>query len=174
MSSGYSSNVIYGNLFKGNSSEQHGGAIKETYYANSKVINNTIIDNEAGYGGGGIHTGYYAGTLTIKNNIIMNNTDSTSLSGNLFLYFGDGRNVDITNNIIQGGYDSIYIYDSDFVGIYENNLNEDPMFVDPDNDDYSLMCGSPCINTGVNTPNMPPFDLYGEQRLLGSNVDMGI
>jgi hypothetical protein len=29
-------------------------------------------------------------------------------------------------------------------------INEDPMFVDPDNHDYHLQEGSPCIGTGMN------------------------
>ncbi len=29
-------------------------------------------------------------------------------------------------------------------------INEDPLFVDPDNHDYHLQVGSPCIGTGMN------------------------
>ena len=32
--------------------------------------------------------------------------------------------------------------------IYENNIAEDPQFVDSENGDYSLLASSPCINSG--------------------------
>jgi predicted outer membrane repeat protein len=174
MSSGYSNNMIYGNLFMGNYSGEHGGAIKVAYYASAKIINNTIINNEALYGGGGIQCGDDTGVLTMKNNIIRNNIDSTSNEGNIFIRFGDGRSVDITNNNIGGGFEGICVYYDDFLGDYENNIDEDPMFVDEMNGDYTLMCGSPCINTGINTDNMPEFDINGNHRLSGANVDMGM
>ena len=175
MSSGYNNNLIYGNLFKGNYSEYNGGAIKVAYSSSTKVINNTIVDNEAAYGGGGLHCGPYAGTLTMKNNIIANNTDSTENAGNISLYFGDGRIVDITHNNIVGGDEMVYVYGDDpIMGIYENNIDVDPLFTDAESNDYTLMCGSTCINAGVLTLDMPELDFYGEQRLLGPTVDLGI
>lgn len=173
MSSGYSNNIIVGNLFKNNFSEQAGGAIKVAYYSNSTIANNTIIDNEALYGGGGIHCGYYSGVLTLKNNIIYNNTDSTSTSGNLFLYFGDGRTANVTNNIIGGGFDDICLNYSTFEGIYENNIDEDPLFIDYDNGDYTIDCSSPCLNAGEILPVLPDFDIFGTPRIIGSSVDIG-
>jgi hypothetical protein len=50
------------------------------------------------------------------------------------------------------------------------NILSDPMFVDPDNGDYRLQPGSPCINSGTSS-NAPSDDLAGTQR--DSNPDMG-
>ncbi len=52
-----------------------------------------------------------------------------------------------------------------------NDLNdEDPEFVDEDDDDYHLSPGSPCINMGIAT-DAPPFDIEGTPRY--GEVDMG-
>jgi hypothetical protein len=68
-------------------------------------------------------------------------------------------------------------------------INSDPSFVDPDNDDYKLSSGSPCMNTGSNeallndlwdldedgdTDELIPFDLDGNPRIIDSNIDMGV
>ncbi|GHT81077.1 hypothetical protein FACS189467_4520 [Bacteroidia bacterium] len=39
--------------------------------------------------------------------------------------------------------------------------------------DYSLRMGSPCIDTGNNAANGTSFDLAGNPRIYGSNIDMG-
>lgn len=173
MSSGYSNNQIIGNLFRNNHSEQHGGAIKVAYYANPVIANNTIIDNTADYGGGGLHCGYYNGMLTLKNNIIHNNTDSTSTEGNLFLYFGDGRTADVTNNIIGGGFDAICLNGSEYSGTFENNMDTLPGFVDYVSGDYTTDCSSPGLNSGIIISDLPAYDMMGNPRIIGSSVDIG-
>jgi hypothetical protein len=173
MSSGYSENHIIGNLFRNNHSESHGGAIKVAYYTSPVIANNTIIDNTAGYGGGGLHCGYYNGMLTLKNNIFHNNSDSTSTEGNLFLYFGDGRIADVTNNIIGGGFDGICLFVSDYVGTFENNMDTIPGFVDYANGDYTTDCSSPGLNNGIVIPELTNFDITGTPRIIGASVDIG-
>ncbi|MFW6302927.1 MAG: T9SS type A sorting domain-containing protein [Bacteroidales bacterium] len=173
MSSGYSNNHITGNLFLNNHADQHGGGIKVAYYASTIIANNTIVDNTANYGGGGLHCGYYNGMLTLKNNIFHNNTDSTSSEGNLFLYFGNGRAADVTNNIIGGGFDGICLYGSDYTGTFENNMDTLPGFVDYANGDYTTDCNSPGLNKGQIIPELTPFDIAGNPRIIGASVDIG-
>ena len=57
----------------------------------------------------------------------------------------------------------------------EGNINIDPLFTDPDNGDYTLQGGSPCIDTGiadidgngvvsdVQCPNDPEYDYESYQ-----------
>ncbi len=56
------------------------------------------------------------------------------------------------------------------------NIYENPLFNDPENDDYHLTQYSPCIDAG--TPdttglNLPPFDLDGNPRIYNGRIDMG-
>jgi hypothetical protein len=49
-------------------------------------------------------------------------------------------------------------------------MDEDPMFVDATNGDYSLMMGSPSIDTGTES-DAPDHDLSGTERPLDGDGD---
>ena len=52
--------------------------------------------------------------------------------------------------------------------------NLDPVFVDPDNNDYHLSAASPCRDTGDNgAPGLPVNDMDGQPRIMNGVVDMG-
>jgi len=61
------------------------------------------------------------------------------------------------------------------------NLDTDPLFVDPDADDFHLSQFSPCVDTGTNTPagGLLTTDLEGDDRVVDGDgdslpvVDMG-
>jgi len=97
----------------------------------------------------------------------------------------------VTNSIVWGNSpDEIYNLDntpmvtySDIQGYYPGtgNINDDPLFVDPDgpdnipgneDDDYHLTAGSPCIDTGTSS-GAPATDLEGNPRPQGAGYDMG-
>lgn len=53
-------------------------------------------------------------------------------------------------------------------------IEADPLFVDPQNGDYRLSAGSPCIDTGIQAyGNVIVEDAEGNPRLMGLGVDMG-
>jgi predicted outer membrane repeat protein len=53
-----------------------------------------------------------------------------------------------------------------------NNVN--PLFADPENGDFHLSEGSPCINAGNNSaPELPATDKDGQPRIMDGVVDMG-
>jgi len=59
-------------------------------------------------------------------------------------------------------------------GAGDPNGHSNPLFVDPDNGDYHLAAGSPCINAGTNGAVQPgETDLDGLPRIIGGVVDMG-
>ncbi len=84
-----------------------------------------------------------------------------------------GPTIDITHSNVHGGWSG------------SGNIDADPLFVDPDNGDYRLSAGSPCIDAGDNTavPEGIRRDLDGNPRFVngttsfqlasGPIVDMG-
>jgi hypothetical protein len=55
-----------------------------------------------------------------------------------------------------------------------DNINEDPMMLDPIAGDFRLACGSPCIDAGMDTLNyFPVLDIVGVPRLVNGVYDMG-
>ncbi len=66
----------------------------------------------------------------------------------------------VTSCDIQGGWPGYSILDSA------------PMFVDPENGDFRLQPGSPCIDAGT-LEDAPETDINGINRPLGDGVDMG-
>ena len=59
----------------------------------------------------------------------------------------------------------------------EGNIAGDPGFVDAGSGDFRLLPGSPCIDAGFNSPELPEFDLAGMHRVMfggkSLTVDMG-
>ena len=74
-------------------------------------------------------------------------------------------NAKVTYSNIEGGYPG------------EGNIDIDPMFVNPANDDFHLFAGSPCIDAGDNSavPTGINTDLDGRSRFIDdpSTIDTG-
>ena len=115
----------------------------------------TIADNSAIYGGGAIYSGYNSNPQ-ITNSIIWNNS---SLNGE----DETGGTATVSYSDVNNGYSGT------------GNIDAEPCFIDPSNDDYHLLNTSPCIDAG--DPNYSPepyeFDIDGELRLMGNATDMG-
>lgn len=151
------------NLIIGNSTDSTGGGIALDV-SNAAIFNNVIFANSSGKGGG-----IYCSSFTEP--VITNNT----ISGNISLrggalYCGESSGPELINNILwadsasEEGFE-IYVHDTaapaieycDIEGgwIGTGNIDIDPHFRDPDNDDFhltSIDCGdtldSPCIDIG--------------------------
>ncbi len=123
-------------------------------YCNSSFpeISGTTISGNKAYFGGGLWCYYSIPVLT--NCILWADTRDE-------IYATLGTPVVAYSNI-QGG----------FAG--EGNIDADPLFKDPENDDFHLMPGSPCIDSGtlVNSGK----DLDGQPRPYpsGGEMDMGV
>jgi hypothetical protein len=171
----------------------HAGGIKSNN-SNLTILNNIIIHNTSEYTGGGISL-FYGGTTNIINNSIYNNKCrfAASMGGGLYIEANDSTSFNIYNNIfwnntaptgndiyIKDYADSAALYNNiytDLVGAYDqagNNSDSDPMFADPQNNDYHLSPNSPCINAGNNdAPNLPETDLDYLPRIVDNVVDIG-
>jgi hypothetical protein len=122
-------NVIYGN-----SSQSFGGGILCSTGCNPLIINNVVSGNSTSSQGGGIMS--WQSDPMISNSIFWNNEgpgNDDEISGTVTITYSD----------IEGGWSG------------QGNIDEDPLFIDPDNGDFHISsdsCGyifdSPCIDTG--------------------------
>jgi hypothetical protein len=176
---------IESNIIMGNSAQRYGGGI--FFNTTLQINNNLITDNSALYGGG-----IYCSSTSSKmfNNTIVANL-ATGYGGGI--YCGDSSPSVVNTILWNNSPDEIYLKESSFNATYSNvqggwpgvgNINADPLFVDADgadgvigteDDDLSLLPGSPCNNTGDNSV-VPPWletDLDGNPRIMNDIVDMG-
>jgi N-acetylneuraminic acid mutarotase len=177
-----SSAIIANNIITYNSCfgvEGEGGGIKCWINDKPLIINNTIAFNSAAHGGG-LCCNQNADPLLI-NNILWGNTSN---DGNQVNCLEGGSDPDILFCDIQGGKDGFGgagagVY---YSGLYEHNIDLDPLFVNPSGEIYSLKNTSPCIGAGVDTITVagvvvdaPPFCIMGNSRPspIGSNPDIG-
>ncbi len=117
------------------------------------------------------------GNTELNNCILWANADSTGSDESAQLAIGFGGQLSMNYSCLQG-------LTGDRGGI--GNIDADPMFVDPDNGDFRLSPGSPCIDAGNNwgvapdfvdldsdddTLELTPWDLDGNPRFAGDGND---
>ena len=148
------------------------------------IINCIISKNIASAAGGGIHNGAY----TAINCTFSENVSLSGYGGGIFHYSSssDPKNEpNLTNCIFWKNYpNEIYSYSSSYSnpnvsfsniqGGYpgEGNISQDPLFIDPASDNYTLDHNSPCIDAGTSGV-APKTDLNGTARPQISGYDMG-
>lgn len=130
-------------------------------HSSPTVTNCTFSDNSAvGYGGGGMYNNYSSSSPTVTNCILWDNSPDQIKNWN-------NSSPNVTYCDVQGDYTGTA------------NIALDPMFADPDNGDFHLQSGSPCIDAGSNAavPGWLMTDFEGDPRIFPSpiegTVDMG-
>ena len=163
--------LIMNNTFSFNSAGSSGGGMSSCY---GHVMNNLFYHNTAEKGGGIAYTSF------LINNTITSNTATLSAGGiyrskdfliNCIVWAnsaGDGKEyveIGAPENCCIGGC----------TGLEGGNIATDPLFVDPENEDFRLRTGSPCINSGNNNylPGDYIIDLDDNCRIIEDIVDMG-
>lgn len=193
--------TILGNFIAGNT----GGAMSMVNSSNATIINNVIANNTDG-DCGGIDWLVPSGDPgpRVINNTFYNNDGSKASA-----ICADGYDVqaEIINNTIvaESGQTAIYCGDfndlnppiiesnnvtaltgtlyggicTDQTGI-NGNISADPLFVDPDNEDFQLGPTSPSIDAGDNSvTGLPATDILGNNRIVNgdmsgtADIDMG-
>jgi len=165
--------TITNTIITGNTAIGDGGGIY-TEAGNSTITNSLISGNTADSGGGGVYSNWSSPTIT--NSTIAGNTAGNVAGG---AYFGGETSPTIINSIVWGnGLEEIYVDESSTLVVsYSNvqggwlgtaNIDADPLFVDPINDNYRLSPGSSCTDAGDNTavPKSISTDLDGNPRFL--------
>ncbi len=178
--------------FSGNFATGGGGAMYNRNTSNPTVTNCTFSQNSANQNSGGIEN-FPNDNPVLRNCILWGNiADADGNGGGPFMNEAAqmsriGSSPGVFFSILQGGW----------TGIGSINLNADPLYFDVDgadnvvgtlDDDLRLRAGSPAINFG-NDGSLPadtldldgdndttetiPFDLAGNERIVGASVDIG-
>jgi len=120
----------------------------------------------------------------LVNVTISKNNYSNVDAGGIFLRQADANVVNCIlwndgHDILLGDTVSIatVIY-SDIEGGWtgEGNINTDPLFINPNEDNFQLSSNSPCINAGIPDTtglHIPNVDLNGDPRIYDDIIDMG-
>lgn len=138
---------------------------------NPSIINSLFFGNFGGY---------------LDQGVVLCDASDSSYIQNCTFYDNWPRALFVFNTIVTNciSWNNAYgiiadvVTYSDLEGYWpgEGNISEDPLFVDPENGDYHLQYGSPCINAGdpdyVTEPD--ETDIDGQPRVLRGRIDMGV
>ena len=161
---------LYNAVFYNNSATYEGAGVYG-YYAVAQMVNCTFGRN---VGLNCIYNYEYA-TLHLVNSIIWDNEVPIFYS----IENAEGAEVVISYSLVEdcygkqgGGGQTVW---NEAYGLDGgNNLNEDPLYVDPLNGNLRLLSGSPAIDAGDDAvAGLPSTDLLGNPRITGETIDMG-
>ena len=166
---------ITNSLFANNTSRHFGGGLAISD-SSPLVANLTVVNNHSiGVNCGGIFFYQYS-TPMMWNCIVYGNTNDAPLEEpvQMWAWTYDECAPEFHNCLVQYGLENISNYE--VITVYENCIDEDPLFVNPINENYRLKSDSPCINAG--SSETPPvilngLDLDGHQRVSDNCIDMG-
>ncbi len=128
-----------------NIAQRWGGGIGITSkFGGTTITNCTITRNVSEEKGGGVYASLFGAGLTMLNSIVWGNSSNRTHNE----IFGSGPTITIRNSDIKDGIKGFVIPPFDEWLIYEDNIEADPLFVNPDSGDYSLEPNSPAIGMG--------------------------
>ena len=166
---------ITNSLFANNTSGHFGGGLAIS--DSSPLISNlTVVNNQSiGVNCGGIFFYQYSSPV-LWNCIIYGNTNDAPLEEpvQMWSWTYDGFAPEFHNCLVQFGLENISNHE--IILVYEDCIDNDPMFIDPDNEDYSIGSESPCYEAGspaTPTVILEGHDLHGNSRVLGNGIDIG-
>lgn len=166
---------ITSSLFANNISGHFGGGLAISD-SSPLVSNLTVANNHSlGVNCGGIFF-YQHSSPTMWNCIVYGNTNEAPLEEpvQMWSWTYDDYAPKFHNCLVQYGFENISNHE--IITVYENCIDEDPLFGGFAPDEFSIWTDSPCFNTG--SPNTPVevlegLDLSGMPRVYGDAIDMG-
>jgi parallel beta-helix repeat protein/predicted outer membrane repeat protein len=142
----YNSPTVLNCAFNGNTANDKGGAMYNLW--NSPMVINCTFNQNSAVSGGAMYNN--ASNPTVRNCILWGDSpdEIQDESGN------PPFASTVSYSDVQGGWPGI------------RNIDADPVFVDPDNGDFRLSPGSPCIDAGHNNAiaGRADTDLDGNPR----------
>jgi hypothetical protein len=132
--------------------------------------NSAYIDNSnGGYGGGMLN---FSSSAVITNCIFWD--DYAENDGNEVYNYMVSDDPNFGYCDIEGCGGSGGGWDPNYGNDDGGNIDSDPLFVDPNNDDFHLDSKSPCIDVGDPIGDYTgQTDIDGEARVMGGRIDMG-
>ena len=164
--------IITNSLFANNTSGHFGGGLA-VCEASPWISNLTVVNNHSiGVNCGGIFFYQYSEPI-LWNCIVYGNTNEIPLDEpvQIWSWTYDESGPQFYGCLIQYGLENIS--NNEVVTVYEGCLDEDPLFVDPGNEDFHLTANSPCINAGYTMAPDMGYDLDGNWRVCGERIDIG-
>ncbi|NQU06491.1 MAG: right-handed parallel beta-helix repeat-containing protein [Calditrichaeota bacterium] len=136
------------------------GAGMSLWDSRPTLINCTIVQNRTTWGNGGGLSCMDASNVTLRNCICWDNEpyEINALGDD------NGHHLTFEYSDIEGGRDGIRGNDNGEIVWGDGNIDEDPEFVNPNRNDYTLTDDSPCIDTG---------DPESDDDPDGTRADMG-
>lgn len=166
---------ITNSLFSDNTSGHFGGGLAISD-SSPLVANLTVVNNHSiGVNCGGIFF-YQQSSPVLWNCIVYGNTNEVPLDEpvQMWSWTYDDYAPEFHNCLVQYGFENISNHE--IITVYENCIDEDPLFSDPDNENYRLSTDSPCVDAGApETPTeiLNGLDLDGHQRVSDNCIDLG-
>ena len=135
-----------------NTSDKNGGGIACLSNSSLSLVNVVVKNDTAANHGGGVYISN--SNLNVMNTILHGNSPHAIY----FTVAEDSASVSISYSDIQDGEAGMVIDNNGTVNWLEGNLDEDPLFVDIENNDFHLTEDSPCIDAGNPDPEFNDSD----------------
>jgi len=168
-------------IVRGNVGHRGGGieCFNDSYIDMKNVL---IHRNRASQRCNGIYCAF--ASMNLVNVTISKNNSSIVDVGGIYLSQADANVVncilwnDWHDILLQDTLSNVTVIYSDIEGGWtgEGNIDADPLFINPNENNYQLSSTSPCINTGIPDTtglHIPITDLNGNPRIYDDIIDMG-
>lgn len=162
---------ITNTLFANNTSGHFGGGLaisdSSPLLANLTVANNQSI----GVNCGGIFF-YQHSSPSVWNCIVYGNANDIAIEEpvQMWTWTYDDYAPEFHNCLVQYGLENISNHE--VITAYEGCLDVDPLFLNPEQEDFHLNSNSPCIDAG-SVYGSDGLDLDGNWRICGNTIDIG-